>query len=185
MWAVSKLSFWGFAEVQCRQWEVEKFWSKTLLLLSWSGQQERTMSSSTFFFTYPAKLSRLPLFHVSAFALCSPPIFISLLPSFHSKDALWNMALAQWPIVEPACWNVLQIGANTAKSRTEVDLPGFISLFCVVLSISSVPQLPESSQFLMGRHQWARVAPWIRGSWNSATPKTVFKSNLAGRFSPF
>lgn len=134
-----------------------------------------------FYFTHQAKLSCPPFFCVSAFAFYSP-IFISFLLSFSSRDALWNMTLAQWSIVKPAWWNILQIGVNKAKSGTKVDPSGFISLFCVLLSIFSVPQLPESSQFLMGRHQWARVPSWIRGSWNFATLKTIFKSNLVDLF---
>lgn len=48
--------------------------------------------------------------------------------------------------------------ASKAESRARVELPGFISLFCALLSVSPAPQLPEPSQVLMGRQQRARVA---------------------------
>lgn len=47
---------------------------------------------------------------------------------------------------------------SKAESKAKVNLPGFISLLCALLSVSPAPQLPESSQVLMGRQQRARVA---------------------------
>lgn len=111
---------------------------------------ERKPFSIHFCFTHQAKLSCPPFFCLAAFAF-HPSVFLSFLPSFSGRDALRNTTLPPWPVVKPAWWNVLQTGAKKAQSRTEVYLSRFISVFCVSLSIS--PQLPESGQFLMSRHQ--------------------------------
>lgn len=136
-----------------------------------------------FSLTPQAIFSPTPFFGVSALAL-QWPVFISHLLDFRSRSSQWNMALAQCSTVQSAWCNIWWMRASKAESRAKMHLPGFISLFLALLSVSPAPQLPEPSQVLMGTQQQARIASWIRGSWNSAALKTIFKGNFVDYFFP-
>lgn len=125
---------WLLSMVELNESCLQSWEHRALVQNSVGVGSKRKLTLSPFLVHIPAQ-PLLPSMH-PCLSLCSPFTRISL---FHLFIGRMLCDTWLWLNVEPARWNALQIGMNKAKSRTEVDLPRFIFLFCVLLSISSAP----------------------------------------------